>query len=270
MSATAPHHRPLVLAAGSLLDIAPLELIEVAAAAGFDGVGLRLGSDDLADPAAVSALARAAARESIMIHDVEVVRIPAGELAPDGLPEGAAELIAAAGALDEASVLVVSDHGDVDHTAAVLERLVRRARRHEVTIGLEYMAWTTPSDPLGALEMARRTGCRVVVDVLHHHRVGAGIDSFAALVDAKVLGWVQICDVDLALAAPGDHGGLIREARHGRLIPGTGSVDLAAFVSHLPPGVPVSVEVQSDTLLAVAPAERAVLLYTAARAVLSA
>lgn len=268
MSSASPHRsRPLVLAAGSMLDVGPNRLIEVAAAAGFDAVGLRLGADDLADPTRLVAVAEAARRSSIVVHDVEVVRIPADGSADDGLPAGAAALIDAAAVLGEASVLVVSDHPDRDHTAAVLERLVRRADRRSVTIALEYMAWTTPADPRGALEMARRTGCRVVVDVLHHHRVGAGLDAFAEVVEAGVLGWLQLCDVDPV--PPFDRAGLVHEARHGRLVPGAGAADLAAFVGLLPPGVPVSVEVQSDALLALSPPARAARLSAAALAVLS-
>jgi hypothetical protein len=58
------------------------------------------------------------------------------------------------------------------------------------------------------------------------------------------------------------------EARHGRLTPGTGILPLRALLARVPAAVTISVEVQSDDLLALSPGERARLLHDAATAVL--
>jgi sugar phosphate isomerase/epimerase len=127
------------------------------------------------------------------------------------------------------------------------------------------MAWTTPSSPAAAVAMAAATGARVVVDLLHHVRVGAGADEFAAVVTSGRLGWVQLADAPAT--TPSD---LVDEARHGRLPPGEGGLPLAALLAAIPDGVAASVEVQSDALVAsLAPVERARRLADAARAVLS-
>ncbi|WP_395151749.1 hypothetical protein [Ilumatobacter sp.] len=63
-------HGPLILAAGSLLDATPHDLVEAASRAGFDGVGLcSSGEHRVADPETF----RHRAKEiGIQIHDVEV------------------------------------------------------------------------------------------------------------------------------------------------------------------------------------------------------
>lgn len=247
--------RTLALAAGSALDQPAMVLIEAAAAAGFGAVGLRLsGEHAVADPAALGAAARAA---GVTVHDCEVYRIDASRRDPRPLIDAAA----AAGA---AHLLAVSDLDDRETTVERLAELVALARPHGVRIGVEYMAWTEPSDPAGAIEVAERTGCVIVVDVLHHTRVGAGPDELDAIVASGRLGWVQLCD-----AGPGpDPDGLLDEARHGRLTPGTGILPLRALLARVPAAVTISVEVQSDDLLALSPGERARLLHDAATAVL--
>ncbi len=249
---TAP--APLVLAAGSVLDAGPEALIDAAAAAGFAGVGLRISAEHApADPAA---LRRRAGDLGVVIYDVEVYRI--GGDAP------AEPLLDTAAALGAAAVLVVSDVGPA-RTVEEVGELAAASRARGLRLGLEYMAWTTPSRPDEAVAVARATGAAVVVDVLHHCRVGAGAAELAAVARSGVLGWVQICD------APGEpRRALVDEARHHRLAPGAGDLPLVELLAAVPPGTAISVEVQSDTLLALDPAARAVVLRSAAAAVLTA
>jgi sugar phosphate isomerase/epimerase len=251
--------RPLLLAAGSLLDADPLTLIEAAAGAGFDGVGLRACGD--AAPATPSAdlwraCAARAADLGVAIHDVEVLRL--AEPPPDPGP-----LLDAAVALGACAVLAVSDDPDVAASTEVLGRFAERCRDAGLVPALEYMAWTTPTTPDVAVEVAAATGCVVVADVLHHHRVGAGPEELAGLAGSGTLGWVQLCDAPRT--APGD---LVHEARHSRLPPGRGELPLAELLAVVPADVAVSVEVQSDELLRHPPHERARLLAAAARRVL--
>jgi sugar phosphate isomerase/epimerase len=131
-----------------------------------------------------------------------------------------------------------------------------------VAVAVEYMAWTTPNGPEEALGVARATGCGVVVDLLHHLRVGAGPDELTALVSAGAVAWVQVCDAPLP--APDD---LVAEARHGRLPPGDGELPLTELLRIVPPHLPWSVEVQSDRLASeLAPPARARRLAEATRA----
>ena len=236
---------PLALAAGSLLDQPAEALIEAAAAAGFSAVGLRWsGEHGAADPLAVAALAQA---YDIAIHDVEVYRI--AEPAADPVP-----LLDAAAALGAGRVLVVSDLSDREATLRGLTEVVQLAGERGLRIGLEYMAWTDPGEPLDAIGVARRTGCELVVDLLHHVRVGAGVAELDAIVASGALGWVQLCDA--AGPAPTGTAGLLHEA-------------LTELLGRVPAGATISVEVQSDDLLAVAARERSALLFDTSVAVLA-
>jgi sugar phosphate isomerase/epimerase len=235
-----PVRAPLVLtlAAGSLLDASPVELLDAAAGAGFQGIGLRLSHDHAVDRAGAGDVARRAAELGLVVHDVEVHRITAER--PD--PGQLLELAAAVGARH---LLVVSDVPDVRLTAAEVARAVRLGEGLGVRVAVEYMAWTNPGHPAGALRLAEATGCGIVVDLLHHVRVGAGPEDLAALVAAGAVAWVQVCDAPLA--APAD---LLREARHHRRLPGEGELPLAELLAVVPADVTWSVEVQSDALAA--------------------
>lgn len=249
-----PH--PLVLAAGSLLDSNASTIVGAAAAAGFDGVGLRIsGQHAVTEPNALRGWAEGL---GVSIHDVEVYRIGTDAVEP-------MQLIERAAALDASALLVVSDLSDRGATIRRVAELTERCHAHGLELGLEYMAWTDPSSPLDAIEVAQATGCRLIVDVLHHTRVGAGVDEFDAIVASGTLGWVQLCDAPLA---PPDDRDLLREARHGRLPPGQGELPLRELLARVPDGVVVSVEVQSDALAAIGLVERARLLHDTARSVL--
>jgi sugar phosphate isomerase/epimerase len=245
----------LVLAAGSVLDATVEQLVDIAATAGFAGVGLRPGAELLEDHRRLTALRRRAEDSGVWIHDLEVIRI-----GPETEASLAGRLIEAACVLDAHAVLVVSDLIDPAATVDQLARIAQDCRSAGVVAGLEYMAWTMPASPIQAAEFAERTGAVVVVDVLHHHRVGAGIAEMRSVVSSGRLGWVQVCDA--AYEAPPD---LLHEARHDRLLPGQGELALADLLSQVPAETIISVEVQSDRLAAEmdAPA-RARMLHRAA------
>lgn len=235
----------------------PVEtLLEAAARAGFDAVGLRLsGEHATSDPAAV---ARRAADLGIAVHDTEVVRLGSDTSDPG-------RLIDASVAVGATQILIVSDLAEITATIDALGPVVETCRQAGLGVGLEYMAWTTPATPQDAITVAQETGCRVVVDVLHHQRIGAGPVELVAVVDAGVLAWVQLADAPLS--TPGD---LIHEARHTRLAPGEGDLPLDTLLGVIPPGTTISVEVQSDDLCRLDPTERATHLAQATRRVLAA
>lgn len=250
----------LVLAAGSMLDQPVDAILEAAAAAGFDGVGLRLSAEHrVADP---GALRTRAASLGMTVFDAEVHRI--GTDTP-----GPAPLVEAAAAAGAEALLVVSDLPDRAATVDRLADLSARCRRAGLRLGLEYMAWTTPAEPLDAIAIAEAVGCELLVDVLHHVRVGAGVAELDAVVESGRLGWVQLCDAPLAPPDGPFPAAWIHEARHARCPPGAGELPLAALVARLPPDVDVSVEVQSDELAAVPPLERARLLHDSSRSILA-
>jgi sugar phosphate isomerase/epimerase len=227
----------LVLAAGSALDASPAVLLTAAAAAGFDGVGLRLSHGRDPGAAALREVSAMAGDLGLVVHDVEVHRVG------DGVDPR--ELIEACAAVGAGRLLAVCDLPSRSAAIEGFGSLASAAREAGIEVGVEYMAWTTPDGPIDAIAIARDAGCTVVADVLHHVRVGAGQAEMRRLVGSGVLGWVQLCDA--SAEAPAD---LLHEARHDRLPPGTGALPLDALLAVVPGGVVRSVEVQSDVLSA--------------------
>ena len=258
-----------MLAAGSMLDHDAPTLLRAAAAAGFDGVGLRLSADhELTDGRQADDIRSMAEDLGLAVHDAEVVRIDGDWRTANRPPDRVRWLLETAARIGASAFLVVSDLPDEDATVEAVAALVEEATPLGLTVGLEYMAWTTPATPATAVAMAEAAGCRVVVDVLHHVRVGAGIDELRHVVATDRLGWVQICDA--VTAEPVDRSSLergavdldpvIHEARHGRLAPGRGVLALTDFLAAIPEPTVISVEVQSDDLVALEAEDRARLL----------
>lgn len=245
--------RELSLSHGSVLDLAPPEVVGCAAAAGYAHAGVRLADPRREAPGVAAALART----GLGLLDVEVVR-----LGPGPLTGHHRELADTAAALGARFLLTVADHDDealaVDQVAALVERL----RGSGTVVALESMAFTGWRRRADAERVARAAGAQVLLDPLHLHRAG---DDLAAPADPDVVGYAQLTD---ALDPPSGTD-LVHEARHLRLPPGEGGLDLGTFLAALPADLPLAVEVQSDALLDTPPRERAVALRTAAESVLT-
>ncbi len=261
-----------MLAAGSMLDHDGPTLIRSAAAAGFDGAGLRLSAEHgVHNEKEARGLASLADDLGVAVHDTEVIRITS-DWRPASPSDDATRLLDLSAEVGATSVLVVSDSTDEELTTDAVASLVDLAKPLGLAIGLEYMAWTTPSTPTAAQRLATETGCRVIIDLLHHVRLGAGSEEIAAMAEADQLAWIQLCDATSTTTLDldsFDREATIHEARHGRLPPGAGVLPindlLAPVMASRQPNVTFSVEVQSDELASLGPDERARLLWDSVR-----
>lgn len=252
---------PLVLAAGTALDADPPEQIAAAAAAGFSFCGLRLNPAAVT-PSDVAGWRRSADCEGVAVFDVEVVRLATGSPTAAEL-----RLLDIAADLGARWVLTVSHVEDPDARLRGLTALARAAQRRGVGIALEFMAFTAVSDLAAAVACQQDVDepCGVLVDALHLARTGGSADDVARM-PAGALAYVQLCDASTEVAPVGA-AALAVEARHHRVLPGAGVLDLAALAAAGPPDIPFSVEVQNDALAArTTPAQRAVLAYAAGSA----
>lgn len=248
--------RNVYLAAGSFLDVSAERLVDIALGLdGCDGIGLRLSGEHAIESSAQARDIRARLADGDRrVFDAEVVRVTSGFD-----PRTAVPLMGRASEVGATHVLAVSDLGEsgvrspLDESIHVFAALRDLAREHGVDVAVEYMAWTVPCDVDGALRVHAETGCRIVVDLLHHTRIGATTHDLDRLVRADAVAWVQICDAPARLEAES----LLHEARHGRSIPGEGGLPLRDYLDVIPSHVDISIEVQSDRLLAVESRERA-------------
>ena len=253
--------RQLSLAAGALLDHPPSEVVRVAAATGWDALGLRFDPPG-PDEAGVRELRRLLGEQPVELLDVEFVRLGPGA---DG--SWHRRLVEMATALGARHLLVVSVHPDPERTVADFAALCETAgAAGDVRPVLEFMRFTAVprlADAVAVVRAAGRGG--VLVDALHLHRGGTAPAALAG-VDETLLPYLQLCDAPRD--GPDDPEALAHEARHARLPPGEGELPLHDMLAAVP-AVPLSVEVTSDALLAVPVAERAAALLAATRALLS-
>jgi sugar phosphate isomerase/epimerase len=240
-TAGAPH--PVGLAHLTVIELAPPQVVETAADAGYAHLGLRLApaSDGerqhpmIGDtPMLRETLARLRDR-GVAVHDVELVRLSgSSEVA------GFEPLLATAAELGASRLLVAGDDADEERLADRFHALAQLAARYGVQLGLEFMPWRGIRDLPSALRVVQRAGVGgVIVDAIHLDRSGGTAADLAAL-PAAAWAWFQICDAPAQRPASQEE--LLFQARQARLPPGQGGLDLPGMLRALPPGCMVSIE----------------------------
>jgi sugar phosphate isomerase/epimerase len=236
----------LSLAHLGMLDAAPPQLVEAAHAAGFRGVGIRLGPARLGEVPFPMGAGSAMLRETLArlrdlgmrVHDIEVVRIRPGFDA-----DSLAGVLESAQALGARCLMVNVDDSDAARAADSIGALAERAQPHGLALGLEFMVYTAMRSLQAAQQMAaasKSDAVRIVIDALHFFRSGAVPDDMrGAHVDRH---FMQINDA-LAQRHPGLSAA--EEGRAHRLFPGEGELPVAQLLPHLAPDALLSVEAPS-------------------------
>ena len=248
--------RTLSLAAGTVLDVEPPEAVDVAAAAGWDAVGLWFDSATWT-PARTAAVSGRLEATGLIALDVEPVILGRGDDHGDALVDVAADLGAR-------HVLVASGPAERAEVVDRFGALCERAAGSGVVVVLEFLpifSVATLAAAVGVVEEVGRGG--VLVDTLHLARSGGSPADLAAV--THLLPYLQLAD---ATADPTES--LCEEALHGRLLPGDGALPLRDVLNAVPQ-VPVSVELRSGPLVAAHPdpVDRARAVLRATRQVLS-
>lgn len=228
--------RLIGLAAQTIRRLAPAALVEVAAAAGFGAVGFPI--DVTRWTAADSRSVRAAlAATGLVAVDAEVIPIR------DRFEPDFARLLDIAAEIGARHVITVSFADDISVTQAVLHEAAEKAQRVGVGIVLEFGPFSRVPTWQAALPLAQAAGTDLLVDPLHLARGGDRAEALRALPPA-MLPYAQICDAGPEIAGA-DAARLLEEARGERLDIGEGVLDLRAFLSVLPPDLPLMNEVRS-------------------------
>ena len=236
--------RLLSLAAGTVLDVQPPEAVEIAATAGFGGVGVWYDADSWS-AARAREVSRRLDATGVVALDIEPVilgrAVDPGEAVIDAAAEIGARYVLVAGGPAEPS--------------AVAERfgaLCDRAADAGTIVVLEFL----PIFPVGSLavaaqivEQADRPNGAVLVDTLHLARSG-GRPSDLRQVPRHLLPYLQVADAPRESPATID--GLREEALYGRLLPGDGVLPLAQTLEEVP-SVPLSFELRSKALMTTHP-----------------
>jgi sugar phosphate isomerase/epimerase len=231
----------------TVADLAPPQMIDLAAALGYSHVGLRLLPNaigapfqPLLDDAAIrrETVARVNAT-GVSAFDLEIVRI-GNKFTPDlYLP-----LFEAAAALKSRAVLVAGDDPDEARLAENFARLCETVQSFGLTANLEFMPWTAVPDARAALRVldaaGRPSNAGVLVDALHFGRSATTLADIRAL-PREHLNYLQICDAIAGRHFTAEE--MIHDARSERQLPGDGTIELDELFRVLPADLPVSVEV---------------------------
>lgn len=246
-----PASRPLSLAALTVIELAPPDLVSCAAEAGFSHVGLRLLPATPEEPVypvvgdtpMVREIARRLASTGVRVHDIEILR-----LKPTTRPADYREVLETGARLGARAALVAGNDPDSARLAANFAELAEIAHTLRMSLALEPMPWTGVRDVAAGMRVLERSGARnagLLIDAIHFDRAGGTAVELAALPPSRIA-YTQLCDAPRE--RPTDTPTLLHQARAERLMPGDGGLDLLGILRALPAEVDVSVEVPMRTL----------------------
>jgi sugar phosphate isomerase/epimerase len=243
--------RPMSLAALTVLELTPPEMVTCAAEAGFSHVGIRLLAatptepqyDIVGDTPLLREVERRLADTGVKVLDVEIFR-----LKPETRVADYEAAIATAARLGASELLLAGNDPDEARLIDTFAAFCDLAGRYGLGACLEFMPWTDVKDlPHGAhvVEQTGRENAGLLIDPFHLSRSRSRIEDIATI-PASRLRFMQLCDVPAAIPPTMD--AILAEARAERLFPGEGGVDLIALLRAVPRDLPLSLEVPTHTL----------------------
>lgn len=250
--------RPLSLDHLTIIEATPLELIQAAAAGGFEQVGLRI-----VRPTAAAAIVEVIGQPQLQ-RDLKALMASTGVsiglvesiwLSSDTNPSDLEPALAAGAELGARYVLVSGNDSDEARLSANLAHLAVDARKYGLEIAFEFMPFTQVRSIEQALQILRQVAqpnLRLLIDALHVSRSGKDLRTLGKL-DSSIVSYVHLCDAP-AVIPPAE--GLRDEARLGRLYPGDGELDLDAFLDAMPDDAPVGLEAPCRAYAHMPPIER--------------
>lgn len=226
---------PIVLAPTTLARVPPLEYIDIAAKAGYDGIGFRLYPSPgmqffpvVGDQALMRDVKGAITSTGLKVYDILTCYLQP-DMDLDTMKrahEFGAELGATYG-------LVIGDDDDWGRMVDNFGRLCDNAAAVGITCSLEAPVnrrkLTTLELNLKLIEDSGRDNAVLCIDPVQYYRAGHGFQMLKS-VDPRLLPYTQICDAPTETPmAP-------------YCMPGDGSVPLREMLDIMPEGLPLSLE----------------------------
>ena len=233
----------LSLAAGVLPEFDPPAVIEAAATAGWEAVGIWYDHDTWTD-ARTREVRQRLDDTGVTPLDMEPIFVT-----PDG--DWGAPLIAAAAEIGASNILTVGFGVEVEPFAERFAELCDLAAPAGITVNVEFgriFAVKSLAQAQEVLARADRVNAGILLDNIHVDRAGNTAAEVAAI-DPMQISYAQVCD---APSAPRDssRSGLRTDAVDDRCNLGEGGLRWQEFIDALPSGTPMSLEVRSAALRA--------------------
>jgi sugar phosphate isomerase/epimerase len=239
------------LAALTVLELAPPALVDIAAACGYQHVGIRLLPATAGGPAyplmddelgLKETLARLDAT-GVTVADLEIVAFrPETDIA------SFAAFLETGERLGARNILVAGYDPDLNRFADRFAGFCEAAARHGLTADLEFMPWTCVPNLATASQVVAQAGQPnggILVDALHFDRSNSSTAELARVPVGRLHYW-QICDAPAERPTTTD--ALIHAARYERMFPGEGGIDLKSLARAMPADIVVSIEVPTVEL----------------------
>lgn len=235
----------------TMIEAHPLELIEAAAAGGFDYCGIRLVAPRPGDPLVDIAGERETVRQvgrRLTDSGVQLLDIEAIWLSPDTDIETLRLPLAVGASLGARYALAVGFDDDRARLSDNFARLCDLAATFGMTVMLEFITYCTIrslGEARAMVEGSGRPNAGVLIDTLQFFRSGAAAADLDGL-DPGLFRYMQICDAPRR--APETIEARRHEARTDRRLPGEGELPVGDLLGHLPPGIPLSLEAPTAAL----------------------
>jgi sugar phosphate isomerase/epimerase len=248
---------PIGLAALTVLELAPPDMISCAAGAGFDAIGLRLlpaTAEEVqhamvGDTPMVRETAKRIADTGLNVLDIEIFR-----LKPETIVAHYRAALETGARLGATEALVAGNDPD---EARLIERFAAfcdLAGEYGMAGNIEPMPWTDVKTFLHGARVvaaAGRDNGGVLIDPIHFDRGGSEVSEIPTIPRTR-LRYMQLCDAPAA--RPHDTETLLFQARAERLMPGDGGLDLRGMLRAMPPDIPLSLEIPMQSLTRTMPA----------------
>lgn len=242
--------RQFSLAYLTVLGSSPRESVEMAAAAGYDFVSLRLTPvtpDEpqfpfLTDAELVRDVVKGLEETGVALLDVELVRTDPGMAVV-----GFAPFVEVSAELGARHIIAQVPERDRSKAIDTFRDLCELAEPYGLTVDLEFIPWSPTADLADAADIVTKAGAAnggVLVDTLHFARSSSSLDLLADL-PSEVFNFVQLCDAQPMTSDSNEE--LIRVARSEREVAGEGIIELGPILEALP-DVPYALEVPNDEM----------------------
>ena len=251
----------------TVIDADPLQLIDAAAAGGFDSIGLRIVAPMPTDrivPVIGDEVLIRKIQSRLRDSGIDILDIEAIWLGPDSDANSYVAAFETGARLGAKHVLVVGNDPDERRVTDNVARLCTLAAPFGLKVMLEFIPYCQTRTVEAAhrvVTRAAQANAGVLVDALHLSRSG-GSPADIRLLDPAWLSYCQICDAQAVRPPPNE---LRAEARAGRLYPGRGALPLKELLDALPAGIPIGVEAPCAEYAQLSPLERARLCGAATR-----
>lgn len=257
------------LAHFTIMKAGPLELIELAARAGFDAVGIRIQPPMAADPITSvtgDAQMQRAIKSALRDTGMALLDVEAFWLMPDTDMDEFLAGIETGAELGASHAIVVGNDPDRARSLDRFASFCEHAKLFNLTPMLEFIPYTqvrTLPEAHAFLMESGADNAGLLIDALHLSRTG-GTPADLAKYDPQLFRYAHICDAP-AIVPPVNE--LRHEARSERLYPGEGGLWLDDFVRAFPAGAPFAIEAPAAKHAALGLAEQADLAQSMTRKV---